>query len=292
MRALALFFVFAFAAFAQLSSWKSWHFRLPDGTHVSFVSGASMVAAPTGVSSYSMPDLTGDAKLYGNTIEHVIEERGQKVLAYRLRIEPAGEVAYVVTIERVAGTPFFLQAPKPLQMLDGQRAEIDLAVSKDGYVKAVGSIQITKYERRLSTIPAGMAKPHDLTIDALQLSISEAQVFKNNIRIAEHAGGATGSTLVAYLPGVGRVFFSLLPQKDLNFTKAAVVENNRIIFDVGSDHYEITSNSSVIGQPGPWRIYMLRALDTTPCNPSVDSSQPSVWAQGGLSPEDLNCQGQ
>jgi len=47
MRALALFFAFAFAAFAQLSSWKSWRFQLPDGAYVSFISGENMVAAPT-----------------------------------------------------------------------------------------------------------------------------------------------------------------------------------------------------------------------------------------------------
>ena len=291
MRTLAVFFAFTLAGFAQLSNWKSWRFQLPDGTHVSFISGASMVAAPTGVAFYSMPDLTGDAKLYGNTIEHSIEERGQKVLAYRLRIEPAGEAAYVVTIERAAGMQFFLHPPKPLQILDGQRAEIDLATSKDGYVKAIASIQITKYEQRLSNMPAGMATPHDLTVEALQLMVSDAQVFKNNIRIAEYAGGATSSTLVAYLPGVGRVFFSLLPQRGFDFTKSAVVENNRIIFDLGSDHYEITSKNSVVGQPGPWKIYMLQAPDATPCHQSVNSSQPFVWAQT-LTPDSLNCRGQ
>lgn len=286
MRAMALLFAFALSAFAQLSSWKSWRFQLSDGAHVSFMSGASMAMAPTGASPYIMPDLLGDAMSYGDTIEHVIEERGHAVLAYRLHIESAGEVAYVVTIERVAGAPFFLQPPKPLRILDGQRAEIDLATSKDGYVNVVASIQITKYEQRLSNMPE--MTPHDLTLDALQLMVSEAQVFKNGIRIAQYAGGATSSTLVAYLPGVGRVFFSLLPQKDFNFTKSAVVENNRIIFDVGSDHYEITSRSSVIGQPGPWKIYMLRAPDTIPCNQNVDSSKPFVWAQT-LTPHWLDC---
>jgi len=234
-----------------------------------------------------MPDLTGNARLYGKTIEHVIDEHGRKVLAYRLVIEPAGEVAYLLTIEPVAGAPFFLQAPNPLQILDGQRAEIDLATSRDGYVKAVASIQVTRYERRLSNMPAGMAEPHDLTLDALQLMVSDAQVFKNNVRVAEHAGGVSGNTLVAYLPGVGRVFFSLLPQKDFDFTKTAVVENNRIIFDIGVDHYEIASQGSVIGQPGPWNIYMLRAPNTTPCDSSVDASKPFIWSEG---PEGLNCQ--
>jgi hypothetical protein len=134
-----------------------------------------------------------------------------------------------------------LLAPKPLQILDGQCAEIDLATSKDGYVKAVASLQITKYERRLSDIPASTAEPHDLTLDALQLRVTEAQFFKNNLRIAEHAGGTIRSTLVAYLPGVGRVFFSLIPQNDADFKKAAVIEHNRVIFDIGSDHYEIAS---------------------------------------------------
>lgn len=291
MRALALFFVFTLAACAELSSWKSWHFQLPDGAYVSFISGNSMVAEPVGVYFYSMPDLTGDAKLYGNSIEHVIEEGDQKVLAYRLRIEQAGESAHIVTIQPVAGAPFFLQAPKPLQLLDGHRAEIDLATSKDGYVKAVASIQITKYERRLSDIPASRAKPQDLTLDALQLRVTEAQVFKNNVRIAEHAGGAIGSTLVAYLPGVGRVFFSLVPQNDFDFAKAAVIENSRIIFDIGSDHYEIASKGSVIGQPGPWKIYMLRAPDTTPCNQMVEPSEPFIWAQT-LTLRWLNCQAQ
>jgi hypothetical protein len=149
----------------------------------------------------------------------------------------------------------------------------------------VASIQITKYERRLSSIPANSAKPQDLTLDALHLMVSDPQIFKNNTRIAEHAGGATGNMLVAYLPGTGRVFFSLLPQKDFVFTKNAVVENNRIIFEIDADHYEIASQSSVIGQPGPWKIYMLRALDTTPCNTEVDASQAFVWSEG----PSLNC---
>lgn len=288
MRTLVLFFVFTVASCPQLSSWKSWHFQLAGGTYVSFISGESLVAAPNAVSSYNAPDLTGDAKAYGNTIEHVIEERGHKVLGYKLRIEPAGPLEYLVTIEPVANVPFFVQAPKPLQILDGQRAEIDLATSNDGNVKAVASIQITRYEQRLSTIPAGRADPRDLTLEALQLTVDGAQVFKNNARISEYAGGATSSILVSYLPGVGRVFFSLLPQKGFQFTQTAVVDNNRIIFDVGLDRYEIASRSPVIGQPGPWKIYMLRAPGTTPCNESVDPSQPFIWART-LTPEWLDC---
>jgi hypothetical protein len=134
-----------------------------------------------------------------------------------------------------------------------------------------------------------MAEPRDLTLDALQLMVYRAQVFKNNTRIAEYAGGATSDTLVAYLPGAGRVFFSLVPRQGFHFTKTAAVENNRILFDIGSDHYEIASEGSVIGQPGPWKIYMLRAPDTGPCQPDIDPSRPYVWART-LTPEWLNCQ--
>ena len=247
-----------------------------------------MVAVPARVVSYPIPDLTGDARLYGNTIEHVIGERGQTVLAYRLRIEAAGGGVHVLTIQPVAGAPFFSRAPKPLQILDGQHAEIDLASSKDGQVKAVASIQVTMYERRLSDIPASI-QPQDLTLDALQLNVVAAQVFKNNLLFGDHAGGATGSTLVAYLPNVGRILFSLVPHKEFEFSKTAVIENNRIIFNIDQDHYEIASQGSIIGQPGPWKIYMLRASDTVPCNQSVDSSQPFIWGET-LTPGWLNCQ--
>ena len=289
MRIPMLLLAFAAAACAQLSSWKFQHFRLPNGALVSFISGATLVSTPK--SSYLMPDLTGNANLRGNTIEHVIEERGQKVLGYRLRIEPTQEAAYLVTIEPMAGAPFFAQAPKPIRIPDGQRAEIDLATSKDGYVKAVASIQITRYEQRLSDIPAGMAEPHGLSVEALHLMVYDAEVFQNNTRIAEHAGGATAGILVAYLPGVGRVFFSLLPRDGFDLTKTATVENNRIIFVIGSDRYEIAGKGSVIGQPGPWKIYMLRAPDTSPCEQNIDPSRPQVWART-LTPEWLNCQGQ
>ena len=129
MRLLVLFFAFALTVSSQLSSWKVWHFQLPDGAYVSFAS-QSMVAKPAGVVSYPIPDLTGDAKLYGNTIEHVIGERSQTVLD-SVRIEAAGGGAHVLTIQPVAGAPFFSRAPKPLHILDGQHAEIDLASSED-----------------------------------------------------------------------------------------------------------------------------------------------------------------
>ncbi len=287
MRIFVMYLAFTLAACAQLGSeWKTWRFQLNDGAYVSFIGFESTKGRPSGSAYYRVPDLTGSATFYNNTIEHVIEERGRRVLAYRLRIEPAGEAAYLLTIEPVAGAPYFSQAPNPFQVMDGQRAEIDLATSRDGYVKAVASIQVTRYERRRSNLPAVMAKSHDLTLDALQLMVSDAQVFKNNVRIAEHAGGVTGSMLVAYLPEVGHVFFSLLPQKDFDFTKTAVVENNRIIFDIGLDHYEIASQSSVIGQPGSWNIYMLRVPNTTPCDSSVDASKPFIWSEG---PEGVNC---
>jgi hypothetical protein len=250
--------------------------------------GAGAGAAPLGV---------GTAGTYGRRTASIFDLNlsgttgpAPTILGKTGAAEAVGWAAYLLTIEPVAGAPFFLQAPKPLQILDGQRAEIDLATSRDGYVKAVASIQITKYERRLSSIPANRAEPHDLTLDALHLMVSDAQIFKNDTRIAEHAGGATGNSLVAYLPGTGRVFFSLLPQKDLDFTQNAVVENNRIIFEIGADHYEIASQGSVIGQPGPWKIYMLRALDTTPCNTEVDASQAFVWAEGPLTSESLKCE--
>jgi hypothetical protein len=290
VRVLALFFASTLAVCAQ-SSWKAWRFQLPDGAYVSFVSGETILSSPAGVSFFAAPDLTGKARLYGNTIEHVIEEEGRTVLAYRLRIEPVREAAYLLAVEPIAGSPFFSQAPQPFKILDGQRAEIDLAMSKDGHVKAFASIQATKYERRLSNMPAQMVEARDLTLGALQLMVSDAQVFKNNIRIAEHAGGASGGVLVAYLPGVGRVFFSLLPRKDFGLAKTALVDDNRIVFNIGSDRYEIASKGSVIGQPGPWWIYMLRAPDAAPCNRNVGPFQPFIWAQT-LTREWLNCQAQ
>ncbi len=277
MRVLVLWFALATGAYAQLTSMKLWRFQLSNGALVSFISGEALNIQGSG--SYTIPDLLGDAVTHDNTIEHVIEERGQKVLAYRLRIEPTGEAEYIATIEPVAGAPFFLQAPKPLRIQDGQHAEIDLATTKDGYVKAVASIQITKYERRFSSIPAMWSSAQDLSLEALHVRVHDAEIFKNNRLIGEHAGGASGGTIVAYLPGIGRVLFSLIPQKGFDFQKTAVVEDNRILFDIGPDHYEIASSGSVIGQPGPWRIYMLRAADTTPCQQSIDPSRPAVWGR-------------
>lgn len=69
-------------AVAQLSSWKSRRFQLPDGAHVSFISGETMVAAPKGY--YLLPDSMGEASLHGNVIEHPIEDCGRKVLGCRL----------------------------------------------------------------------------------------------------------------------------------------------------------------------------------------------------------------
>lgn len=291
MRWLALLFSFALSACAQLTSWKSWQFQLPDGAHVSFMSGETMLSLSAGTGQYVLPDVTGNAKLFGNTIEHLIEEDGQKVLGYRLRIEAAANTEYRLTVEPLAGSPFFPRAPKPLGIRDAQRAEIDLARSRDGRLKVVASIQITKYERRLSSTPSWRSEPQDLTLEGLQLMISDAQVFKNDVQIGERAGGVTGSDIVAYIPGVGRVVFRLLPKEGFALSKTAVVEGNRIIFDIDADRYEIASKSSVIGQPGPWKIYMLRAPNTIPCNQSVDPSQPAVWART-LTTGWLNCEGQ
>ena len=40
MRLLVLFFAFALTVSSQLSSWKVWHFQLPDGAYVSFAARA------------------------------------------------------------------------------------------------------------------------------------------------------------------------------------------------------------------------------------------------------------
>ena len=175
--------------------------------------------------------------------------------------------------------------PEDLIVADGDSIAIDVLVNPQTKVNIVDYIKITtKKPLGPDTTPidvsetgaaggsnsgmSGKQKTRDFTPNDVKLRLTSPSLLADGA-ISPLLGGQwegiiEGTFLNIYIPGKGRVFFSLFPHQNPKFGKTAVVENNKIRFQVGDASYELVSEAPVVPGGGSWNLWMLHDADYRP----------------------------
>jgi GWxTD domain-containing protein len=85
------------------------------------------------------------------------------------------------------------------------------------------------------------------------------QLFVNNELVAggKRSGEIAGPVIWFHLQDRGRFIFSLTPRAGYDFQKLGTIERNKMKFTLNGEHYEWISDAPVVGNDGPWNLYVL-----------------------------------
>ncbi|HEV7859336.1 MAG TPA: hypothetical protein VGO91_12010 [Pyrinomonadaceae bacterium] len=147
---------------------------------------------------------------------------------------------------------------------DGDGFALDLLINQQTGVKIVDVVKVSFDRAKLWQSPAGEQYPiRDFTLANVELAVRDYKLLVNDEQVAggKPTRGCEGALVWFYVPGKGRFIFSLIPHQGYDFRKVGVIEDNKISFTLGSDHYEWISSAPVVGNGGNWNVWVL--VDST-----------------------------
>lgn len=159
----------------------------------------------------------------------------------------------------------FPNSTAPQTLDDGDAVSLELLVNKESGVKIVDVVSVTFDRTTLRDNQLDTA-PKDFTLDAVALSMKNYSLLMNDELVSKSKStiGASGALLWLYIPERGRFIFSLVPREGYDFQKAAVLEENRIMFTVKDERYEWLSSELILPNGGTWNLWIFHDTDYTP----------------------------
>ncbi len=146
--------------------------------------------------------------------------------------------------------------PNDMTVGDGDTIALDILYNPQTKTKIIDFIKVTT------------EKPQDFTPSAVRLRLTSPKLFLNGTASSlpgnHWEGSIEGSIVHVYIPGKGRFIFSLFPQDGFNFEKNAVIKDNRIVFRLNDDRYEIVSVAPIVSSGGSWNLWTLYDADYRP----------------------------
>jgi hypothetical protein len=190
---------------------------------------------------------------------------------FRLAVLPADEAFRRTFLKESAPlrpSGAFATFPKsiaPQTLDDGDAVSLELLVNNESGVKIVDVVSVTFDRSKLGESHPESA-PKDFTLDAVELGVKNYSLLINGTLVnrSKSTIGFTGTLLWFYVPDRGRFIFSLVPREGYEFSKIAVLDDNRIEFTMNNERYEWLSSESIFPNGGTWNLWVLHDTNYTP----------------------------
>ena len=166
----------------------------------------------------------------------------------------------------------FPKSTTPQTLDDGDAVSLELLVNHESGAKIVDVVSVTFDRTRLRENHLESA-PKDFTLEAVALGVKKYSLLLNGNEVSKSKSsiGCNGALLWLYIPERGRFIFSLVPREGYDFEKVAVLDENKIAFTIGEEHYEWVSSDSILPSGGTWNLWVLRDTNYTPLFTAEDS---------------------
>ncbi len=170
--------------------------------------------------------------------------------------------------------------PREIIVNDGDIVSLDIMENPKTKEKIKDFVLVT---RKTSVGPrfADRHIPRDFTLDEVNLKLKKYRVNING-KNAHRSAGISGGNIAIYIPGRGRFIVSPFQRKGYDFKKIGTIINNRLIFSLGGDNYEIVSETSILGEGGKWNVWVKSQPDYVPPKDSSFSGNDVIVQSGSI----------
>jgi hypothetical protein len=243
--------------------------------------GASLANGITmTIETYTEPPVTGPVAEGGVLVNkmvqrYLIDRAAGTYFGYDLDADRLPDGAYRVYIRPLtarpqdvsrghSGPPTLKLAPipsypEPQIVRNGEVILLPVMESPRTGHRLIDRIAITTSSSSGPAFPADK-EPRDLTLLDVALILEEPVLLKNGTPVdvaRSRSGSIAGPIVWFYVPGRGRLLLSAVPHASWGFTRAGVIQDNRITFTSGGDSYVCRSKHSILGSDTAWNLYLL-----------------------------------
>jgi hypothetical protein len=158
----------------------------------------------------------------------------------------------------------FPKSTEPQTLEDGDAFSLDLLVNQNTGVKIIDVVRVA-FERANIWKHNPTMVPRDFAVDAVELAVKDYRLLVNGnvVSVGKSTKAFAGTLLWFFVPDRGRFIVSLVPREGYEFQKVGIIEDNRIEFTVGGNHFEWLSSAPIL-QPGAWNLWVLHDPNYTP----------------------------
>ncbi len=205
------------------------------------------------------------------------DENNKTYFGYDLEITPiANTTKFKLRFKPITGKPHpswrigkgfqkvnLPNLPREIIVTDGDIISLDIMENPKTKEKIKDFIIVT----RKQSVGPGFAERHvpkDFTLDEVNLKLQKYEIVINGKNVYRSGGGGSGSNLAIYIRGKGRFIFSPFQRKGYDFKKIGTIINNKLVFSVQGDEYEIISESPMLGEGGKWHVWVKLEPDYVP----------------------------
>ena len=241
----------------------------------SLANGISMT-----IETYTEPPVTGPVSAEGGVLvnkivqRYLVDRAAGTYFGYDVEADRLPDGAYRVYIRPLtarpqdvsrshSGAPVLKLAPipsypEPQIVRNGEVILLPVMESPRTGHRLIDRIAITTTSSSGPAFPPDK-EPRDLTLFDIALTLDDPVLFRNGTPVdgARSKGVIGGPIVWLHIPDRGRFLLSVLPHTSWGFTRAGVIQDNRMTFTAGGDSYVCRSKRSILGSDTAWNLYVL-----------------------------------
>lgn len=191
-------------------------------------------------------------------LRYITNDNSGYRIGYILEYESLNENQFKVSIyppdDSVSNFPFKTKYelrelnnyPKNIIVNDKDIIVLDLLENNSKEIKAQDKIFLTKKGLVRRNYFGDVEQPKDFSVNDIKLHLMEFEITINGETLKQKSGyDVKGHILAFHFKNRGKIFLSLLPQKEFKFQKIGTVSGNYLSFKTNNDAYQIISGSSI-----------------------------------------------
>jgi hypothetical protein len=253
MKSLAIVVLLTFStapvAFGQEQSY--YEFTLQNAAEISYQVWTNIEIQPQG-------RLTSTAEASANIISRtLVSSDGTPWLGFEVHIDRLNDSDFHVWFAAIPGFPFFMEAPTPRQVHDGDRVLLDVLEQPGTGKKVFDTLEIHSKHAPHATLPLPLKSIPGIVAEHTLLRMGHARLAYEGydaLPITQDATVTSGKSVFVEVPSVGR--FTLSSEPGPGYLLDAICEGSTVHFVVDDDTYILSLDGPLIAASGAWYVWV------------------------------------
>lgn len=170
------------------------------------------------------------------------------------------EARFALSVEPIAGVPFFAHKPASRTLENGDRVLLDVLEQPSTGKRVFDTFQVGTEGTPMQIMPLSRAVPQPAPSDAV-IRLGSPRLVEGAETLAVGRSTETGIRIGIHASKAGQFLFSTQPAP--GYRMEGIAENNLLRFVAGSKRYDIVCTGPIVNRPGAWYLWV-KAVSATP----------------------------
>lgn len=170
------------------------------------------------------------------------------------------EARFALSVEPIAGVPFFAQKPTSRTLENADRVLLDVLEHPSTGKRVFDTFQVGTKGTPMQIMPLSRSVPQPAPVGTA-IRLENPRLIEGADTLAAGRSTETGIRVGIQAVMTGQFLFSSEPAP--GYRLEAIAEGNTLRFVVGNKRYDISCTSPIVNSPGAWYLWV-KAVQATP----------------------------